>query len=267
MNAKEQSATKGCFETLELGDFRLHVYHTNDVMGDVSFLIEGPDGLVTLEQPLFKDNIAEFDAYEASLGKPVVQRITDYHLGGTGDHPILMPEGMHAFTQGDIYGGMMKGFAQQFGDAITAMPTGKVSEVAFDKPVAYAGVSFRFVHGATNDFPAAGILIGGKVFYTHWTPMKAHVNTLQVATPAAIDAQIEATEQSLASGATHFIGGHGAGVGTVDDARFKIDYLKKMKALRASEATPEAFAAALRSAYPGLPGEEGIDALAKALYQ
>ena len=221
MNAKEQSATKGRFETLELGNFRLHVYHTNDVMGDVSFLIEGPDGLVTLEQPLFKDNIAEFDAYEASLGKPVVQRITDYHLGGTGDHPILMPEGMHAFTQGDIYGGMMKGFAQQFGDAITAMPTGKVSEVAFDKPVAYAGVSFRFVHGATNDFPAAGILIGG----------------------------------------------HGAGVGTVDDVRFKIDYLKKMKALRASEATPEAFAAALRSAYPGLPGEEGIDALAKALYQ
>ena len=264
MNAKEQSATKGRFETLELGDFRLHVYHTNDVMGDVSFLIEGPDGLVTLEQPLFKDNIAEFDAYEASLGKPVVQRIK--LAKGEYTDPILMPEGMHAFTQGDIYGGMMKGFAQQFGDAITAMPTGKVSEVAFDKPVAYAGVSFRFVHGATNDFPAAGILIGGKVFYTHWTPMKAHVNTLQVATPAAIDAQIEATEQSLASGATHFIGGHGAGVGTVDDARFKIDYLKKLKELRAANPTPEALATALRNAYPGLPGEDGVEALAKAMY-
>lgn len=258
--------TKGRIETLDLGNFRLHVYYTNDAMGDISYIVEGPDGLVTLEQPLFRDNIAEFNAYEATLGKPVAQRIADYHLGGTDDHALLMPEGMHAFTQGEIYGGIMKNFAGLFGDAITAMPTGQVSEVAFDTPVTYAGIPFRFVRGASTDFPAASILIGDKVYYSHWAPAQAHVNVLQVGSPAAIDAEIAAAEQSLKTGATHFIGSHGAAVATAADVRFKIDYLKKLKELRAANPTPEALATALRNAYPGLPGEDGVEALAKAMY-
>lgn len=89
------------------------------------------------------------------------QRITDYHVGGTADHDIVMPEGMPAFTKGEIYGGMMQGFAQIFGDALTAMPTGRASEVAFGRTETWAGVTFDFRHGATTDFPAASILIGG----------------------------------------------------------------------------------------------------------
>jgi len=49
---------KGRFEVYDLGDFKLHVYYTNDALGDASYLIEGGDALVTMEQPLFKDNVA-----------------------------------------------------------------------------------------------------------------------------------------------------------------------------------------------------------------
>ena len=63
--------TKGNFEVLDLGSFRLHVYNTNDALGDASYIIEGKTGLVTLEQPLFKDNVSEFDSYVVSLNKPV----------------------------------------------------------------------------------------------------------------------------------------------------------------------------------------------------
>ena len=66
-----------------------------------------------------------------------------------------MPE----FTKGEIYGGMMKGFAQAFGDAMTEMPTGEVSEVAFGTMQTWAGVTFEFRHGASSDFPAASILV------------------------------------------------------------------------------------------------------------
>ncbi len=104
---------------------------------------------------------------------------------------------------------MMKGFAQAFGDALTDMPTGKASEVAFGTTQTWAGVPFEFRHGATSDFPGASILIGGKAYYTHWTPAKAHVSHLQVSSPAAIDAEIAEAEKSLASGAELFIGGHG----------------------------------------------------------
>ena len=55
----------------------------------------------------------------------------------------------------------MKGFAQAFGDALTDMPTGKASEMAFGTTQTWAGVPFEFRHGATSDFPGASILIGG----------------------------------------------------------------------------------------------------------
>lgn len=257
---------KGRFEVHDLGSFKLHVYYTNDALGDVSYIVEGRNALVTMEQPLFKDNVAEFDAYLAKLNKPAEQRITDYHVGGTAHHDVVMPEGMPEFTKGAVYGGMMQSFAQTFGDALTAMPTGKISEVAFGTTETYAGVPFEFRHGAATDFPGASILIGKKVYYTHWTPAKAHVSHLQVSSPAAVDAEIAESEKALKSGATLFIGGHG-GAAKADAVRFKIDYLNAMKKLLAENKTPEAFIEAMKKAYPNLPGAEGLGELAKALYK
>ena len=258
--------TKGRFEVHDLGNFTLHVYYTNDALGDASYIIEGKDALVTMEQPLFKDNVTEFDAYLSKLGKTVETRITDYHVGGTGNHEVVMAEGMPQFTKGEIYGGMMKGFAQAFGDALTDMPTGKASEVAFGTTQTWAGVPFEFRHGATSDFPGASILIGGKAYYTHWTPAKAHVSHLQVSSPAAIDAEIAEAEKSLASGAELFIGGHG-GAAKRDAVEFKIAYLKKMKEVLGNNQTAQAFTDDMKKAFPGLPGEAGLEELSKALYK
>ena len=257
---------KGRFETHEFDTFQLHVYYTNHVMADASYIVEGRDALVTMEHPLFKDNVAEFDAYLAGLDKPVEQRITDYHVGGTAHHDVVMPEGMPEFAKGEVYGGMMQHFGQLFGDAMTAMPTGKASEVAFGATKTYAGVPFEFRHGASTDFPGASILIGKKVYYTHWTPAKAHISHLQVSSPAAIDAEIAESENSLKSGATLFIGGHG-GATKADAVQFKIDYLRTMKKLLAANKTADAFVEAMKKAYPDLPGAEGLGELANALYK
>lgn len=258
--------TKGRFEVHDLGGYKLHVYYTNDALGDASYIIEGKDALVTMEQPLFKDNVAEFDTYLSKLDKPVEKRITDYHVGGTGKHDVVMAQGMPEFTKGEIYGGMMKGFAQAFGDAMTDMPTGKATEVAFGTTQTWAGVTFEFRHGATSDFPGASILIGGKVYYTHWTPAKAHVSHLQISSPAAIDAEIAEAEKSLASSAELFIGGHG-GAAKRDAVEFKIAYLKKMKEILAANNSSQAFVDAMKKAYSGLPGEAGLEDLGKALYK
>ena len=258
--------TKGRFEVHDLDNFKLHVYYTNDALGDASYIIEGKDALVTMEQPLFKDNVAEFDTYLSKLEKPVEKRITDYHVGGTGNHEVVMAQGMPEFTKGEVYGGMMKGFKQAFGDAMTEMPTGKATEVAFGSTQTWVGVTFEFRHGASSDFPGASILIGDKVYYTHWTPAKAHVSHLQISSPAAIEAEIAEAENSLASGAKLFIGGHG-GAAKRDIVEFKIAYLNKMKELLAANKTAQAFVDAIKKAYPGLPGEAGLEDLGKALYR
>lgn len=258
--------TKGRFEVHDLGNCKLHVYYTNDALGDASYIIEGKDALVAMEQPLFKDNVAEFDTYLSNLKKPVEKRITDYHVGGTGNHDVVMAEGMPEFTKGEVYGGMMQGFAQAFGDALTDMPTGKASEVAFGTTQTWAGITFEFRPGASSDFPGASILIGGKAYYTHWTPAKAHASHLQISSPAAIDAEIAEAENSLASGAELFIGGHG-GAARRDAVEFKIAYLKKMTELLAKNGTVQDFVDGMKKAYPGLPGEAGLADLGKALYK
>lgn len=258
--------TKGRFEVHDLGNFKLHVYHTNDVMADASYIIEGKDSLVTMEHPLFKDNVAEFNIYIEKLGKPIEKIISDYHLGGSGNYAQIMAEGMEEFSKGPIYGGMMKGFEQMWGDTMTELPTGDVTEVPFGTTQTWAGVTFEFCHGASSDFPAASLLIGGKAYYTHWTPVKAHVSHLQISSPAAIDAEIAEAEKSLASGAELFIGGHG-GAAKRDAVEFKIAYLKKMKEMLAANKSSQDFVDAMKKAYPGLPGEAGLEDLGKALYK
>lgn len=257
---------KGKVDSYQFDGFKLHVYYTNDVMGDASYIVEGNDGVVTLEQPLFKDNVAEFDQLLEKIGKKVSARIASYHLGGTAAEPIVMAEGMADFSKGPVYGGMMKGFAQMFGDAIVDLPTGPATEVAFGSTQEWAGVKFVFSRGASTDFPAASILIGGKVYYTHWTPARAHANVLQISSAAAVDAEIAEAEKALKSGAELFIGGHG-GAAEADVVRFKIEYLNTVKRLLAENATPETFISSLKAAYRELPGEDGLEKLAAALYK
>ena len=256
---------KGRFEVYDLGNFKLHVYYTNDALGDASYIIEGRNSLVTMEHPLFKENATEFDAYIDGLGKPVEQVITDYHEGSSGDRPQAMAAGMPAFMKGPIYGGMIEGFRQTFGDSMTALPTGEITEIPFGSTQYWSGISFEFIPGASSDFPAASILIGGKVYYTHWTPAKAHVSNLQINSEAAIDAEIAEARKSLLSGAEIFIGGHG-GAATADAVEFKIAYLQKMKESLHANRTLDSFIEAMKEAYPNLPGTDGLEELAKALY-
>lgn len=248
--------TKGTFETHDFDNFRLHVYHTNDALGDASYIVEGTQAVVTLEQPLFRENVAEYDAYLDALGKPVEARIADYHVGGTGDHATVMPAGMPAFTKDAVYDGMMRNFAQTFGDAIVDRPTGATDEVAFGTTQRWAGIPFRFDRGVATDFPAASILIGGKVCYTHWAPAKAHANSLQISSPAAVDAEIAEARRALASGAELFIGGHGgAGRGRCRALQDRLSGMRETPAGRKRDG--RRIRPCIASGLSGTPGRSG----------
>lgn len=106
----------------------------------------------------------------------------------------------------------------------------------------------------------------GQWNYTHWTPSKAHVSHLQISSAAAIDAEIAEAQKSLESGAELFIGGHG-GAAKTDAVQFKISYLKKMKDVLEDSRTAQDFMDGMKKAYPGLPGEAGLEDLGKALYK
>ncbi len=269
MATSSSCANKGAnekFQVISMPHATLHVYNTGDAMGDASYIVEGKKGLVTIETPLFKENLAEFEQYVKSLRKPVVAEIADYHLGGTHDRPLVMAEGMGTFTKEGPYAAMMAGFQQGFGDAIVDLPTGRVSEVPFGCKVNYAGVDFEFSHGSMTDFPGAAILIDNTALLTHWAPAKSHMNNLQLGSRAAVDAEASLLKAMKDSGAKWFLGGHG-GAADTETLAFKTEYVAKLQSLLAENEDAVSFAAALKAAYPGLAGEEGVDALAEALYR
>jgi len=256
---------KGDVKVTDLGTFKLHTYYSGDVMGDASYVVEGNTGLVTMESPLFKEGAAEFDAYVKKLGKPVVARIADYHIGATGNADIIVAQGMKKEIEQGGYAAMINGFKKNFGDAMV-LPTGKMVEQEFDKDFVLAGVTFRFNHGPATDFPAASILIGGKVYLTHWAATQAHMNALQISSPAVLDAEIAEAKQALKSKCEVYAGCHG-GNATKADMKFKLKYLKTLKKLYLRNQTADAFVAAVKKAYPRLQGEEGLSAVAANLYK
>lgn len=95
--------------------------------------------------------------------------------------------------------------------------------------------------------------------------MKAHESHLHITSPAAIDAEIAGARKSIESGASLFIGGHGGAAGK-DAVQFKIDYLTTMKKAFAVNTTESGFIAAMKEAYPALPGENNLPELAKTLF-
>lgn len=258
-------AQAGNFTSYDYGTFKFHVYDSGDAMGDASYIVEGEKELALLEVPLFKENASEFDAYVSKIGKPVVAVIADYHEGSRQKANLYVAEGMKSFLVGPIYGGMIAGFQKQWGDKMVTLPdVNSAKEVPFGKTVVLAGIGFRFEKGASSDFPAASILIGGKVYLTHWAPSKAHPSPLQISSLAAIDAEIAAAKASLSSGAELFAGGHG-GASMRDAVVFKISYLENLKRLASQAKDAKSLADALKRTYPNLAGESNVDGLSKAL--
>lgn len=261
-------AQKGSFKCYDYPNFKLHVYYTGDALGDASFIIEGSKKIVTLEHPLFKENIKEFNDYITAIGKPIDVIIANYHTGGYADfnkQVVVMTEGMPEFEKGEIYGGMIQNFATIFGDKIDVRPHKKANGIKFNTQKKWADIAFEFSRGASTDFPAASILIDKKVYFTHWAPTKNHMSNLQLNSAAAIDAEIIATQEALNSGAELFIGSHG-GVASKTDAIFRITYLTKVKEIYNSTKNADVFAQKLIAAFPYLSGADGVKALAASIY-
>lgn len=259
-------SAQGTFKTYEGNGFTMHVYNSGDVMGDASYIVETKNGLVTLEEPLFKSGVAEFNNYVQKLGKPITARIVDYHEGGTGANPVVQPEGMPKFMHEGAYDAMMKGFQKNFGDKMVDRPTGKADEVKFGDTKTINGVDYTFTFGPKNDFPGAGILIGKTFFLSHWAPAKAHMNSLQLANREAVAQALEGLKLAKSYNAKYYLGSHG-GVATPEDLNFRIGYLSKIEQLLAANKDAASFVKALKAAYPNLPGEDGLDALAANLYK
>ena len=260
---------KGEIEVYKFDNFTIHSYKSAEAMADLTFIIEGKNGLVILEQQSFLESIKDFNSYLATLNKPVIKVIADYHTGGLAEwdaSKVVMIEGMPEFEKGEVYSGMLGYFSQIFGEAMDLRPHGEVATVAFDSSHNWAGIDFKFLHGAKSDFPAASINITNKVYYTHFAPVFSHMTGDQINSSTAIDATIEELSNAKASGCILFIGSHGKS-GRLDAVDFQLQYLAKMKEILNSTLNKDEFVKKMTASFVGIPGLDGLNAVAGKLYQ
>lgn len=252
----------------ELDNSKLHVFQTGDAMGDVSFIIEGDKKLVILEQPLFWDNINEFNAYVKNLGKPIDKVIANYHSLGLADYApnsVMMPTPMIEFNNSDAAKGMIAHFEKSFGEAADFRPHKKAKGFEVASTQNWADVKMVFSAGVESDFPAANILIDNKAFYTHFAPSKSHANPMQIKSREALAANLAALKEIKASGVEFIFGSHGPSA-TMAEVDFQIEYLEKITSLLAICDNSDTFSQRLLLSYPYIPGVENIKTIAKALY-
>ena len=266
LSVKAQHSDK--MKVYNLPNSKLHVFQTGDVMADVSFIIEGEKKVVILEQPTFYESIEEFNHYVKELGKPIEKVIANYHQGGLAQYKsskIVIPESMVAFGKAATYAGMIKHFQKEFGESIDLRPFGKVKSFTVPSVQEWAGVEFKFTHGAESDFPAAAVQIDGEAFYIHFSPSVSHANPMQIQSPEAIDAVLTELKAVKNSGARYIFGSHGKESGKAE-LDFQIEYLTKLKQLFENSPTSDKFAVKLIAAYPNLEGVENIKTVAANLY-
>ncbi len=252
----------------DLSQSKLHVYQTGDVMGDVSFIIEGEKSVVILEQPLFWQNINEFSSYVESLKKPIDKVVANFHSLGLADYApnsVVMPKTMIEFGKSPMAQAMIAKFEEGFGEAADFRPHKRAK--GFDVPSTqkWAGVEMKFVPAAKGGFPAANIVIDHKAYYLHFSPTKSHIAAMRIKSRESIDAIIAELQAVKESGAEYIFGSHGPSA-TQSDVEFQIGYLETMKSLLRECETADLFGQRLIVAYPTLPGAEGVKAIAKALY-
>jgi hypothetical protein len=260
---------KGNIEVYKMDGLTVHSYVSSEAMADVSFIIEGKDALVVLEQQSFHLSMKDFKDYMATLNKPVVKVVANYHTGGLADweaSKVVMIEGMPEFEKGEIYSGMLGHFSKIFAGAMDLRPHGEVATVGFNTTHKWAGIDFKFLHGAKSDFPAASINIADKVYYTHFAPAIAHMSGEQISNAAAIDATIEELSNAKISGCRLFIGSHG-NPARIEDVDFQLQYLTKMKETLKATKNKDRFVEIMSQSFIGIPGISNLKTVADKLYK
>ncbi len=267
-NLAAQTAVNDKMTIYQLPNAKLHLYQSGDAMGDVSFIVEGDKKLIILEQPLFWNDIEEFNSYIEELDKPIERVVANYHSLGLANYKpslVSMPHKMIEFNKGAMAEGMITKFKNAFGDAADFRPYTRAKGFDVPSTQSWADVDLQFSAPADSHFPGANILIDGKVYYRHFAPSISHFNPMELNSTQSVDNLLEELKEIAQSGAEYIIGSHGTPASQKEVA-FQIEYLERVKELMKSCSNSDSFGQQLILSYPSLTGAENVKAISKTLY-
>ena len=260
---REAAVDSGSMTVYDFGETKLHVYNTEDALGDVAYIVEGKDALVGIELPAFTDSLNAWQNYIAGLDKPMHDLFLCAHAGGAS-----YAEGMALYgTQGaqdSIASGSTyattQGLYESFGADFHGGPDMANINKVVSETVTVAGIDFNLIdHGETYDLEIPSM----NAVYTHMLGKTSH----SILTSAdQMDSMLETLKGYQSADYDMILTAH-SGVEGQDAVTEKISYVEKAKELAAANDNAEDFMAAMKAAFPDYTGENYLEMSAGYLYQ
>lgn len=253
----------GSVTVYHYGDVNLHVYNSEDALGDVAYIVEGKDALVGIELPSFTAGLDAWKGYVQSLGKPMNDIFLDAHVTGASYVSGMNIYGTQAAKDAIAAGSTLAttdGLYQTFGsDFHGGDDMAQINTVVSGK-VTVGGIEFNVIdRGDTYDLEIPSI----NVVYTHMLGKTVH--SIMPST-AAMDAMLDTLHDYQNKGYAMVLSGHSTPEGQ-DAVSEKIAYVQKAKELAASCTTADEFKAAMKEAFPNYAGDNYLEMTAGYLFQ
>lgn len=253
----------GSVTVYHYGDVNLHVYNSEDTLGDVAYIVEGKDALVGIELPSFTAGLDAWKGYVQSLGKPMNDIFLDAHVTGASYVSGMNIYGTQAAKDAIASGSTLAttaGLYQTFGsDFHGGEDMAQINTVVSGK-VTVGGIEFNVIdRGDTYDLEIPSI----NVVYTHMLGKTVH--SIMPST-AAMDAMLDTLHDYQNKGYAMVLSGHSTPEGQ-DAVSEKIAYVQKAKELAASCTTADEFKTAMKEAFPNYAGDNYLEMTAGYLFQ
>lgn len=246
----------------DLNGDRLHAWQTGDAMTDACFVLETPTGLVGIESPPFREDVAIWKGYVAALEKPLTDVLLDAHPAGGrwfGAARSHATAGAKLAIESGATGALTRSLGTAFGEAFDAdIPA--IDAILQPGVNTIGGIAFEIIEaGDAYDVavPKAGI------YYTHMLGADSHSLFASV---EQMDATLKRLEALAANGWPLVLSSHHAPE-TQADVAAKIAYVQRVRELARRGSGKEDFMAAVEREYPGLKGRNYLEMTAGNLFR
>lgn len=255
--------SSGSVTVYDFGETKLHVFFTNDALGDVAYIVEGADALVGIELPSFTEGLNAWKAYADGLGKPMDDIFLCSHPAGasyiTGMNVYGTQGAKDSIASGSAYA-TAQGLYETFGEAFHGGSDIAAVNQVVSGPVTVAGISFNLIErGEAYDLEIPAI----NAVYTHMLGKTSHSILTSLEHMDEIAAALKTYQ---AKGYEKILPSHGGPEGQ-DAVAEKLSYIEKTRELAAANGTAADFIRAMQEAFPNYDGENYLEMTAGYLYQ
>ena len=244
------------------GGVTVHAFMTQDAMNDVASLIETRRGLVAVEAPAFRSDIAAWKGYIRSLRKPVRAVLLSNHPsngGWYGNAPVYSTASAKAAMASGSTRAIVEGVKRGFGDKFES-ELATVDRILPIGRTRFDGVAYDIRQDGDG---YAVVLPAQKIAFRHMLGGDSHSI---IGSPAQADSMISQLSRYRREGIRAVYSTHHAPEGA-DAIRQKISYLRTLKDVAARSAGKEEFVAAMKAKYPRLQGDKYLGMTAGRLYR